>query len=286
MRLNITTTAHCTANCVYCPQDQYRAAMTDRPAYLSREEFTSLLPRLDDPHYENFSFGGFSEPFENPDMVDLLGLAAEQDNVDGVSVYSNGEHLTPEVVRAIRHIPLTLVDISCHGFDERTYRRTRPFLDAAKVRENLLFLLQNRDNIAQLVISVTGPFGSVELIAELQMLCEGHGAEFVRRDLHSRAGLMRIGRARESPKAGPFRCAKFDFEKPILLPGGDLSLCCQDFSVQYVMGNLHRQTFGEIMRHSPLRNHILSVAAGRREDPTLHCYRCLFCVPTAPLAQC
>lgn len=279
MHLNVTTTGRCSADCIYCPQAQFGAAMQVRPAYLSPAEFAALLPNLASTRFDGVSFGGFSEPFENPDIVDLLSLAAEQSFAGALSVYSNGAFLTPEVVRAARHLPLARVDVSCHPLEAETYRRTRRHLDPALVYDNLVFLLQNRSNIAELVVSVTGPFGGAAAMAELEALCVRFGARFERRALHSRAGLLGVGR-REPVRQGPFRCAKFDFGKPVLVPGGDLSLCCQDFSLSYIIGNLHWQSFGDIMETSPLRRHVLDVAAGRVADPSLHCYQCVFCVPS------
>lgn len=279
MLLNITATAKCKANCIYCPQEQFQSAMAGRPPYLSKEEFASLLPNLADTRFEAFSFGGFSEPFENPDIVALLALAAEQSFVERVSVYSNGESLTPDIVSSMQGIALSRVDISCHGFDPDAYRRTRRSLSSETVRDNVGFLLRNRNNIAELVISITGPFGSTESIAELETLCQRFDARLERRDLHSRAGLLRIGRVREPIPSGPFRCAKFDFGKPVLLPGGDLSLCCQDFALEDIIGNLHQQSFGDIMTNSPRLRYVLDVARGREEDPSLRCYQCQFCLP-------
>jgi hypothetical protein len=80
-------------------------------------------------------------------------------------------------------------------------------------------------------------------------------------------------------RSGPFRCAKFDFDKPVLVPGGDLTLCCQDFALRHVLGNLHAQSFHEIMSTSVARRHVLAVAAGLVDDPSLDCYKCAFCVP-------
>jgi len=284
MLLNVTTTAACKANCVYCPQDRFRSAMAERPSYLSRYEFADLLPQLADTRFDAISFGGFSEPFEDPDIVELLAMAAEHDGFGGVCIYSNGESMTPDVVAALRQVPLARVDISCHGFDAETYRRARPFLDADKVRDNVLFLLQNRSNIDELVISVTGPFGSAEALAELAALCERFDARFEHRTLHSRAGLLRIGRTPAPATPGAFRCAKFDFGKPTLVPGGDVALCCQDFGLESIIGNLHRESFGDMLANSPLRRHVLEVAAGREVDASLRCYQCAFCVPAAGAA--
>ena len=187
--------------------------------------------------------------------------------------------MTPARMRELTGVRFGTVDVSCHGFEPETYRRTRSFIDPAAVRENVLFLLENHSNIANLAISVSGPFGSEESLDELAELCAASGANLFRRDLHSRAGLLRIGQVNGRPKGGPFRCAKFDFEKPVLVPGGDLSLCCQDFALRYVIGNLHTRRFGEIMAGSPLRRHVLDVAAGSSSDPELACYQCVFCVP-------
>jgi uncharacterized Fe-S cluster-containing radical SAM superfamily protein len=279
MHLNVTTTSGCRGRCVYCPQDRYWDAMRERPRFLTAAELEALVPMLERTHFEVMSFGGFSEPFDNPEIVELLTLASELDFVDEVVVYSNGEAMTPSTMRGLERVQLGTVDVSCHGFDPETYRRTRSFIDPTAVRTNVLHLLQHRDNIENLVVSVSGPFGSDEDLGELEALCTAAGATLFRRDLHNRAGLLRIGG--NERKSGPFRCAKFDFEKPVLVPGGDLSLCCQDFALQYVIGNLHDRPFAELMASSPVRNHVLEVAAGRREDPGLACYDCVFCVPTA-----
>jgi hypothetical protein len=252
--------------------------MKGRPQNLTHAEFSALLPNLSDTHFTAFSFGGFSEPFDNPEIVSLLSLASEQPFVDELWVYTNGESLTPEIFSQLESIPLAIVDVSCHGFDAEVYRRTRSFIDPQRVRANLVHVLQHRENIARLTVSVTGPFGSESDFDQLQRLCETYGARFERRSLHSRAGLLQIGQIR-SKQPGPFRCAKFDFEKPVLLPGGDLSLCCQDFGLEQIIGNLHRQTFDEIMSTSPVRQHVLNVARGVEDDPNLRCYECLFCVP-------
>jgi MoaA/NifB/PqqE/SkfB family radical SAM enzyme len=279
MRLNVTATSFCKAKCVYCPQDQFISAMLGRPPHFSRQEFSELLPSLAGTHFRVVSFGGFTEPLDNPEIADLLSLTARQSFVDEVHVYSNGENFTPAMVEMLQNVRLAYVEISCHGLDTDTYRRTRPFVDAVKVRNNMVHLFRNRGNIDRITVSVTGPFGSPAALAELEALCIGSGVSFERRQLHSRAGLLRIGREEDVSKSGPFRCLKFDFGKPVLVPGGDLVLCCQDFALEYLMGNLHRQSFEEIMRDSPVRRRVLNAAGGLSEDPELKCYRCVFCVP-------
>ena len=171
MHLNVTTTSGCRGRCVYCPQDRFWDAMTERPRFLTAAEFGELVPNLEGTHFESISFGGFSEPFDNPEIVELLTIAHGLDFVDEVAVYSNGEAMTPARMRELTGVRFGTVDVSCHGFEPETYRRTRSFIDPAAVRENVLFLLENHSNIANLTISVSGPFGSEESLDELAELC-------------------------------------------------------------------------------------------------------------------
>ena len=275
MRLNITASAGCRGQCAYCPQDRYQRAMSAAPRMLTAAEFSSLLPRLRGTSFEEISFGGFSEPFDNSEIVELVTLAREL--TDSVSIYTIGEDATPELLGRMSHLSLNVFDVSCHGFDADVYRRTRPFVDPRNVERNVRWLLDHRANIRELRISMTGPFGGAAA-EEMRQLCRSKGAKLVTRELHSRAGLIKLG-SRSERKSGPFRCGKFGFNKPVLVPGGAVALCCQDFGLSSILGNLHATEFDALM-DSPVRQHVLDVAAGRTVDPSLSCYACVFCLPT------
>ncbi|QEH32412.1 Radical SAM superfamily protein [Aquisphaera giovannonii] len=279
MYLNITTTAGCRGRCVFCPQDRFWAAMAGRPALLTPEELTALLPNLRGTRFRAFAFGGFSEPFDNPEILELFEITAAQDFVDATWVHTTGEALDPEMVARISRIRFDVFDVSCQGSGPGPHAKARPFIDEDRVMGNVHHLLRNRENIRQLTISVSGPFMPEAQVEDLRRACERHGAHLDRRDLHDRAGLLKVGR-RRTAVGGPFRCGKHDFRKPVLLPGGDLSLCCQDFALEHIIGNLHAMTFARILEESPLRRRVLSVADGVATDDGLSCYRCEFCIPT------
>jgi hypothetical protein len=281
MYLNITTTAGCRGSCVYCPQSEYQGAMAGvRPTALTAAEFAGLMPRLSGTHFKAFSFGGFSEPFDNSEIVALFEISQAQSFVDAIWVYTTGEAVGPDMLSRLRSIRFDYVDVSCHGSGAGAHRKARPFVDEDRVMENVYHLLDHRDNIRELTISVSGPFMPEAQRAELRAACHRKGARLDVRDLHDRAGLLKIGR-RKPIAPQPFRCGKHDFQKPVLLPGGDLSLCCQDFALRHILGNLHANTFEEIMEQSPLRRHVLSVASGAVSDENLACYRCIFCLPAS-----
>src|SRR5262245_18048401 len=176
MLLNITTTAGCRGKCVYCPQNRFQAAMRERPAFLTAAELALLTGLLHDTRFRAISFDGFSEPFDNPEIIDLYAIASEQEHDEENQVYTNGEAATPQVIRQLARFRFGRFDISCHGFDPDVYRRTRPFIDSRRVRDNVLFILENHANIERLVISVTGPFAKPCELDELAGLCAKHDA--------------------------------------------------------------------------------------------------------------
>jgi hypothetical protein len=48
-------------------------------------------------------------------------------------------------------------------------------------------------------------------------------------------------------RVGPLRCRPSpNFDHPICLPNGDVVVCCQDFGLDHVLGNLVRQSWADI----------------------------------------
>jgi hypothetical protein len=61
-----------------------------------------------------------------------------------------------------------------------------------------------------------------------------------------RESLMR-GRVTKRKKA-PVECTKFKDPQFMVLPSGDVHLCCMDMGLQYKMGNLFKNTYDEIKK--------------------------------------
>ena len=53
----------------------------------------------------------------------------------------------------------------------------------------------------------------------------------------------------------PLTCASTPFyDRNVLLPNGDVVLCCMDYDLKHVIGNLLTQTYEEIMQGKPLQD--------------------------------
>ena len=69
-------------------------------------------------------------------------------------------------------------------------------------------------------------------------------------DLYDRAGNLSDDHLRSAkPHAEPIYCERsVRMNHNVLLPNGDVVLCCMDFGMTHVLGNLKRQTYEEILQ--------------------------------------
>ena len=75
-KIEITTSAPCRVGCRFCPQDAFRRGYLQRGGaeVMSWETFVTSVGKL--PATVGVSFGGMSEPFQNPRCADMILLAA------------------------------------------------------------------------------------------------------------------------------------------------------------------------------------------------------------------
>jgi radical SAM protein with 4Fe4S-binding SPASM domain len=94
-----------------------------------------------------------------------------------------------------------------------------------------------------------------------------HGA-FV----HSRAGNVDANViAPRSPHTGAIRCAKERTNKNVLLPNGDVVLCCMDYGLRHILGNLIDSDYASLYQSREYRRVISSFASS---DCDSLCRRC------------
>lgn len=89
-----------------------------------------------------------------------------------------------------------------------------------------------------------------------------------------RAGLVQIGKA-PVRHTGPIKCSySDDYSHNVILPNGDVHLCCMDYGLKHKLGNLFEQTWPE------LRTHVIDDIAIRNHTQTdTICRKCHGAVP-------
>jgi hypothetical protein len=275
----ITTGIGCKNLCEYCPQETFLAAYARREnrddsrnnasqkRVLTLEDFKRFIAKI--PREYTIHFAGFSEPWLNPRCTDMV-LAAHELGY-GIRVYTTLAGMTREDVRRMRDIPFLLFDVHLAAAGNRT---------KIKVDERLLDTLKATQDyrIANMLFHshIDRPLPDIiEILGAYQIEIEG---------VNDRAGNIGAAEVVEalaaSKKTGRIRCsfnaASTELNHNILLPNGDVLLCCQDWSMAHVLGNLNAQDLASLYDQEPY----LTLVRALDDDslPSL-CRRCALAVP-------
>ena len=271
----ITTKIGCSNNCRYCPQklliQRYREKNPNAPLMLSPADFSKMLEHI--PRSLEICFAGFSEPFENPDAITMVRLAAEAGH--DVSVYTTLRGLSMTDIQNISDIPFT--DFIVHLPDE----------------DGLMSLKPDKDYLEKL------DFLQTLNINRLSFMCIGKLSSVVRS--HIQGEIQELVPTTRSGNVECQNCGDLDFletpeiDYPIIcnrrflarghkflspcytefmnaLPNGDVVLCCMDYGLEQIVGNILTTPYSEIFR-SDAMNHIQRVMEGK-EPGKIICHRC------------
>lgn len=238
---------------------------------LTIENFKKMLSHI--PRSLEICFAGYSEPFENPDAITMVRLAAEAGH--DVSVYTTLRGLSMTDIQDISDIPFT--DFVVHLPDQENLMSLNPDEEYFKKLDFLQTLNINRLSfmcIGELSSSVRSHVR--EKILELtpttrcgNVECENCGdLDFlenpeVRYPIICNRRLLAGDRKFLSPCYTEFMHA---------LPNGDVLLCCQDFGMEHIIGNILEAPYSKIFC-SDAMVHIRKVMEGK-EAGKIICQRC------------
>jgi len=264
--MEITPKAGCSVHCRYCPQDLFlqRYFAEDRQAEMTFDEFRMYLDKM--PQDIVVDFAGFVEPFLAKDGLRMVQYAHESGH--DVRLFTTLVGLDRASFREIEDIPFQLVVL--HLPDVHQYANI-PVTDA--------YLELLRD-----VVTKTRPNGDAFVdMANCQAepdprVVEIIGHQFpISWDLYDRAGNLSDEHLRSAkPHAEPIYCERsVRLDHNVLLPNGDVVLCCMDFGMTHVLGNLKQQTYDEILQGKGLA---CIVAANDRCGDGL-CRKCTYAKP-------
>lgn len=245
--LEITTRIGCPVSCTYCPQDKTVKNYRGGDRVMSVETLSKCLDKVpiqynpEGNQYPRIEFSGFSEPFSNPNCADLINVVYDKGFRD-ITLYTTFRGMKMEDYERIKHIPFTFASI--HLPDEKGmakipvndeyFKLLKAFMDTfvigffayGKIRQDVTdFILQQRPDAFK-------------------------GRYKWQIDIHSRAGNLDNVPARERLN-GHIWCSALpfmEFNHNILLPNGDVSLCCMDFSLKHIVGNLLTDDYESLLK--------------------------------------
>lgn len=261
--LEITTMVGCPLMCNYCPQDSLKEAYGDDVKYLSLEDFKTIIDKL--PKNVRLDFSGQAEPWVNPACTDMFEYAMQQGfraaifttlyNWDETTVHRMGELL-------INHA--SQIDIVKIHFpdDQGNMKGWRP-----SEEWNYAFA-----GITAVVVATGIHYEAMTMsdhgvhpaIATLPGVGVSHSWSIA---AHDRAGTLNTEAVKEQPIAfsprheRPVKCSKTDlYNQNVLLPNGEVLLCCMDYDKKHVIGHLLELEYSDL-KNTPEMKRLLELNA-------------------------
>jgi hypothetical protein len=248
--LEITTSIPpkgCVVDCAFCPQltliDVYKDVKT-----MTLENFKMVIDKL--PKEVRITFSGFTEPWLNKNCTDMLLYAHEQGHP--VSAFTTGIGMTVEDIDRIKHIPFNEGPnggFCLHVPDEERIAKhpiTKRYIEVLERFKEV------QHEIKGFYLMSMGPV--MERIRHI--FPDAHTPE-----MWSRAGNL-LGETIIKPELDKIKDRFKDkgfTDKPltcgcdeklyhnVVLPNGDVSLCCMDYGLKQIIGNLYTQEYDDIL---------------------------------------
>jgi hypothetical protein len=247
--MEFTTKVGCSLACKFCPQDKIvKNYRRDTDRMLSFEKFKLVVDKI--PPNVRLDFSGMTEPWLNPAATQMVVHAFEQGR--SVAIYTTLQGLSPDDARylidcfADRIAPGApwVIHLPDNENNMIGWKPTKAYLDTLAV-----FAKLKRDHnpraLSFMTMSATGVVSK-----ELLSVFDSRLAKFIgwsRAENLTRSDFSPGQLVREVVHARPVMCASTPFfDHNAMMPNGDVSLCCMDYSLSNVIGNLFEQSYDDL----------------------------------------
>lgn len=266
--MEITPAIGCSVNCKFCPQklflNEYYRENKDRKSHMSLDEFKIYLNKI--PKNTLIEWAGFVEPFLNEESIDMMEYANEHGFV--MTLFTTLVGLTEQGLERVLKIPFRQVVL--HTADKDGYAHI-------PVTDEYLHLLKR-------VVESTKEDGTPFVdSANCQSVPHPEVVEITREKLRiygemsDRAGNLENadGILSGGDKKGRIYCERaVNINHNVLLPDGTVVLCCNDFGMRHILGNLLEDEYSQLMCSETMHE----IKRGMHIDETLPilCRKCMY----------
>lgn len=258
--LELSLTIGCRLDCLYCPQklllSKYYGTDKGRKSKLSFQDFKTVLEKVQEG--AGISFCGMSEPFHNEECADMIAYAYEKGYKISLNTTLVGMRKEDfEKIKNVRFDSFILHIPDKEG--NAKFPITEEYL-------SLLRLVEENINVNYYSCHGTVSDAVTEII---------NPAKYAGIALGDRAGNL-DGVSHISKMGGVITCyhgseSQISGWIPVMFPDGSLVLCCMDYGMKHVLGNLIIQSWDEIMEGEEYRK----FAEGLKNDSVdILCRKC------------
>ena len=257
--MELTTMIGCPVMCTFCPQDNLRDNYGKDTKYMQPVDLLKVLTKL--PKNTRIDFSGMSEPWANPEATSMLEMVLYLRFK--VAIYTTLYGMTdPErVKKALETHPEQVEVVMLHLPDAngnmKGWKNSPEWMESLRVMSQLSLPC----GVGAMTMDGSG-LVAPELQGIVGRLPGWKG--------HTRADSLPVeqvaGQALSMTPRNEFAltCASTPFyDRNVLLPNGDVVLCCMDYNLKHVIGNLLDQTYEDMMQGDKLAQIIkMNEAAG------------------------
>lgn len=238
--IEVTTKIGCNINCKYCPQKNLINAYSKRSEnwYLKMEDWMQILEHVSTATFIRFC--GMSEPFLNPECADMIVYAKEQgfhldcySTLVGLDI-KDVDRVLDAVDDFVPHIPdrdrNAMIDVT-----EEYIEKLKKILDYKRNGKRLVKRISVHGEIDDRIKEFIPDDDDLDIARRMQ----DRAGNLEEEDLHL------IHYQSVSPMSCEFCHNRLDSN--ILLPNGDLLICCMDYGMKHVFGNLLAHPYEEVL---------------------------------------
>jgi hypothetical protein len=244
--LEITPKIGCGINCKYCPQNilihRYFEDNKNRTSVMTFDTFKKCIDKT--PQDLIVEFAGFVEPFLNRESLSMMEYV--QSTGRDMTLFTTLVGLTEDDFWRLKG--LHFEEIVLHTPDEDGYANI-PMTD--EYFKLLDLMLDAKDRNGKAFISSA----NCQSKPHARVLEHTHGRLKIYVELSDRAGNIQPDDIIVSKNVeGRISCSRtLNLNHNILLPDGTVVLCCMDFGMKHVIGNLLEESYDTIMKSNELR---------------------------------
>jgi hypothetical protein len=274
--LEITTMIGCPLMCTFCPQDKLTKAYKDPIRQLSLENYTTILEKL--PLEVQIVFAGYTEPWANKLCNQFVNLALTKGFYISIFTTLHGMNLdqskelvnmidqhSDQVLRFWIHLP----DVNGNMLGFKHSEEYEQVLKIIKGSRNVRIREMTMDHESRISPKITVPTDPLKNWYP-----------------NTRANNLDLKNIKNQPinlaarHELPIGCVRTkNYNDNVLLPNGDVALCCMDYGLKHIIGNLLTQSYDDIINGKELQQISKSNKENRFSNDTL----CRECTDAYPL---
>ena len=276
--ITFTTNIGCRVNCKFCPQDDIMKSYAEKeniakinfgdPSMMSYEAFVTMIEKV--PKDVVVIFSGFTEPYLNPECSKMIEYASDCGYT--IQVFSTLVGMTLEDVDILNRVK-KLLRFTIHLPDKEKYAKIALTEQFKQVLKKIVSLpIQNTFFMTM---------GTVPEEIEKMIGIKIHASQMVNWAGHIDDGFV------TERNEGPLVCSMHEdrdnkYIPPIIVPNGDVVLCCKDWSMEYVLGNFLKCSFDELYESEIYKEVTKKMAS---ENDNVLCRNCEFAIPVNQIKE-